>query len=295
MKRSVKAKPFLKWAGGKKQIIAHIEKIVKDISYNKYFEPFLGGGAVFFHLNPKKAFLNDINKELINAYEQVRDDFQKLVEILDKHKEGHLKFGKDYYYQVRSLDRSYDYKSMDSVEKAGRFIYLNKTCYNGLYRVNQNGEFNTPIGKYKTINLYDYNNLKLVSNILQDKENIKISMEDFRDAVVNYAGPDDLVYFDPPYDFENSNGFVYYSSNGFSRTDLEDLKILSDELIRRGCHVLISNNDTNFVRELFNEKQYKFSRDNILALRTINSDGRRRSKRVNEVLIYGHNNLSSSK
>lgn len=104
MKRSVKAKPFLKWAGGKKQIIAHIEKIVKDISYNKYFEPFLGGGAVFFHLNPKKAFLNDINKELINAYEQVRDDFQKLVEILDKHKEGHLKFGKDYYYQVRSLD-----------------------------------------------------------------------------------------------------------------------------------------------------------------------------------------------
>jgi len=287
-------KPPLKWAGGKSQIKSIILEEIKKYYYEEqtYYEPFLGGGAILFSLQPKKAVVNDINKELINVYRIIKSNPDELIEELKQFKSND---SNEFYYQVRSWDRKEDFNSIDKIKLAGRTIYLNKTCYNGLFRVNQSGYFNTPRGKYIKPQIYDENNIKEVSKYFMDNE-IKIISRNYSKSVAG-AKKNDIIYFDPPYDYEES-GFTQYSKNGFSRRRLNNLKKLCDRLIDKGCIVFISNNNTEYVRSLFSEDGYEiiYVQKVIKANRVINSNGAGRAK-VEEVLIRGlkkEKNLSSS-
>lgn len=289
-------KPFLKWAGGKRQLIPYIKQFInsKNIGTHRYYEPFLGGGCVFFELAHNNCSINDLNQEIINVYKVIKRSPKKLISLLKAHEKKHCE---DYYYEIRELDRNIElYNTMSNAEKAARTIYLNKTCYNGLYRVNSNGFFNTPIGKYIKPLICDEDNILAVSKYLNNN-NIKITSVDFELAVKD-AQKGDWVYFDPPYDYETT-GFVGYVKEGFTHEDLERLKKVCDKLIRKGCFVLVSNNDTKFVRQLFTDKnKYEiiYSTKTIKANRNISSSKER--KKVDEVLIYGRkekNTISSSK
>lgn len=280
-------KPFIKWAGGKRQLLGRLkeyfDKELKEPGA-KYFEPFVGGGAVLFDLKIKNSVINDFNSELVNTYKIVRDHPEELIQLLEIHKKNH---NKEYFYKVRSQDRSKGFSSITDIAKAARTIYLNKTCFNGLYRVNLDGFFNTPIGNYINPQIYSKENIYDVSSFLREN-NIVILNTDFEEAVPN-PRKGDFIYFDPPYDYENEKGFVNYNSGGFDRDDLSRLKVFCDKLINLGCNVLISNNDTTFVRELFNDKNYEYSYTikDFPANRSINSNSQLRSKSVVEVLIYG--------
>lgn len=277
-------KPFLKWAGGKRQLLPFISEFInkKNLKNKSYFEPFVGGGSVFFSLSCSNAVICDLNKEIINCYCVIKNQCDELIKLLLVHKQNH---SKSYYYKIRELDRLKTYSSLTNVEKAARTIYLNRTCYNGLFRVNSKGFFNTPIGRYVNPLICDEKNLKDISRYL-NKNNITIMCGDFVDAVGG-AKKNDWVYFDPPYDYE-TEGFVEYNKEGFGHGDLERLKELSDKLIERGVNVLISNNDTRFVRKTFSNSNYKiiYSTKIIKANRNINSKASKR-KKVDEVLIYG--------
>ncbi|MFW6273135.1 MAG: DNA adenine methylase [bacterium] len=295
-----KPKPFLKWAGGKTQVLRHIHDLIKNIDLQEktYYEPFLGGGAVLFSLDFNRAVVNDLNKDLINAYIQTKENVDRLIELLREHEEHHKEDPYEYYYEVREMDRKSNFQQMDKTKKAARMIYLNKTCYNGLYRVNSNGEFNTPIGRYENPNITNANNLLAVSKFLNEKS-IKFLTVDFREAVQS-AQKGDLVYFDPPYDYDGTKGFVKYSKNGFDREALKRLRDTAISLINRGAYVIISNHDTETVRKLFlkdvsefkycvieNGEQFKVK--NIETNRSINSIGSSRKTKAKEVLIYGTN------
>lgn len=291
-------KPFLKWAGGKRQLLPYIKKYInkKKIGKHKYYEPFLGGGSIFFDLAHENSSINDLNEEIINCYNVIKENPDELVELLKLHAEAHCK---EYYYKIRSLDREEDYKFMDNITKAARTIYLNRTCFNGLYRVNKNGFFNTPIGRYVNPLICDEENINEISYFLNNND-VTIMSKSFEFAVEK-CEKGDWIYFDPPYDYENS-GFVGYVKEGFSHEDLVKLKEVCDELVKKGCYVLVSNNDTEFVRQTFNSSDYEiiYSTKTIKANRNINSKASKR-KKVDEVLIYGHkrkkqkNSISSSK
>ncbi len=279
-------KPFLKWAGGKRQLLPYIKEFINqnNIGDGKYYEPFLGGGSIFFDLSHKKSFINDYNKEIINTYKVIKKNPNKLILKLKIHASNH---SKEYFYQIRALDRDVEnYKKMDDVDKAARTIYLNRTCYNGLYRVNKNGFFNTPIGKYVNPLICDEENIREISTFLNEN-NIQITSYDFEKAVES-AEKNDWIYFDPPYDYEYGGGFVNYVKEGFNHDDLIRLKNLCDHLISKGCNVLISNNDTSFVRSLFvsnDNYEIVYETKTIKANRNITSKKER--KKVDEVLIYG--------
>ena len=284
------AVPILKWAGGKRQLLQAIKETFGDIELgnHRYYEPFFGGGALFFDLKPKKANLNDINKELMNVYEVVRDEVDKLIIELEMLKENH---SEEQCYRVRELDRSDSFLDLDRVYRAARTLYLNKTCFNGLYRVNSKGYFNTPSGKYENPSLYDEDNLRDVSKMLSRKS-ISLTFKSYEESV-KYARRNSIIYFDPPYDYENEDGFVGYSKQGFNQDDLRKLKKVSDRLVDRGCVVLLSNNDTPFVRELF-EGDHRYHIEYIVrqieARRSINCNGEKR-KNGKEVIIYGRRNF----
>ena len=278
-------KAFLKWAGGKSQLLAYIEKFInlKNLKNNTYYEPFIGGGSVFFKLGHSNCVINDLNEEVINTYSVIKNHPKELILKLKEHQKKH---NKEYYYKVRALDRDVEeYKKMTNIERAARTIYLNKTCYNGLYRVNRNGFFNTPVGRYENPLICDELTIIEDSKYLK-QNNIKMTSVDFSKAT-STAKCGDWIYFDPPYDYEES-GFVSYVKEGFSHDDLIRLKRLCDDLIERDCNVLISNNETKFVKELFKSDNYEiiYKTKRIKANRTINSKKERR-KKVNEVLIYG--------
>src|SRR5690606_5431642 len=186
--------PVVKWAGGKRQLIPEIlKRIPPRETISTYYEPFVGGGAVLFHLQPKRAVINDINEELINLYKVIRDDVEALIEDLKKHKNK-----KEYYYAIRELDRDPDiYNNLSPVEKASRTLYLNKTCFNGLYRVNNAGHFNVPFGRYKNPNIVNAETLRAVSRYF-NRARIRIVQGDFEDSV-KWARQGAFVYFDPPY------------------------------------------------------------------------------------------------
>lgn len=291
-------KPFLKWAGGKRQLLPYIKKYInkKKIGKHKYYEPFLGGGSIFFDLAHENSSINDLNEEIINCYNVIKENPDELIDLLKLHAEAHCK---EYYYKIRSLDRGEDYKSMDNITKAARTIYLNRTCFNGLYRVNKNGFFNTPMGRYINPLICDEENINEISYFLNNND-VTITSKSFEFAVEK-CEKGDWIYFDPPYDYENS-GFVGYVKEGFSHEDLVKLKEVCDELVKKGCYVLVSNNDTEFVRQTFNSSDYEiiYSTKTIKANRNINSKASKRNK-VDEVLIYGHkrkkqkNSISSSK
>lgn len=281
-------KPFLKWAGGKRQLLPEIKRYLPKLTPSEtYYEPFVGGGALLFDLQPEQAAINDRNAELVNCYEVIRDSVEELILKLQQHKE---KYGEDYYYQMRELDRKKDYKTKaSSVERAARIIFLNKTCYNGLFRVNARGQFNVPFGRNKNPGILDDAVLKAVSQYL-NQPTISITNQDFEEAVQS-AKKGDFIYFDPPYDPVSSTAsFTGYDVNGFDRDEQRRLKQVVDDLSRRGCRVLLSNACTEFILELYDE--YKPIR--ISATRAINSNAMKRGK-VDEVLVKTYDCLTIDK
>jgi len=272
--------PFLKWAGGKRQLLSEIEKYVPKKITGTYYEPFLGGGAVLFHIRPKKAVVNDSNSELINTYEVVRDHIDELIEDLKTHKNT-----SEYYYNIRNLDRSPDYKKLSKVKRASRLIYLNKTCYNGLFRVNSNNEFNTPFGNYKDPNIVNEPVLRAVSEYLNSAD-IKFLCEDFEKAVKGIR-KGSFVYFDPPYmPLSSSSSFTGYTLDGFNEKDQIRLRDLCIKLKERGIEFLLSNSTSPFILELYKDPQI-FKIEYVYAKRSINSVGENRGK-IKEVLIKGN-------
>ncbi|MEH2332303.1 DNA adenine methylase [Nostoc sp.] len=264
-------RPFLKWAGGKSRLIQqYIPYFPK--SYKNYYEPFLGGGAVFFYLQPSAAILTDINAELINTYCCVRDRVEELIYLLKEHKVRH---GKDYYYSVRNNSSGTD------IEKAARLIYLNKTCFNGLYRVNSQGKFNVPLGRYENPNICPENLLRLASKALATS---KIKHTNFVD-VLNYAtNSDDFIYFDPPYyPVSETSDFTGYSSYRFAKDQQVELKNVFETLAEHGVKVMLSNSDCEFIREIYS----RFNIHTISASRAINSNAKKRGK-ITELLVTSY-------
>ena len=275
----IKGKPFVKWAGGKRQIMPEIKKYVPE-NYDTFYEPFVGGGAVFFELAPKKAVINDYNSELMNVFECIKDEvkFDKMCTELNHHEANH---SEEYYYQVRNIDRDVKkYNKLADYKKAARTIYLNKACFNGLYRVNSKNEFNVPFGKKEKVNTYEGQNLGVVHCILNFND-IKLLSTDFEEAVKD-AKKGDFVYLDPPYDSDTST-FNDYTENGFNKDEQRRLALLFKELSDRGCFVMLSNHNTILVNELY--KDYNIHV--IEAKRNINANGKKRGK-VEEVIITNY-------
>lgn len=266
-------RPFLKWAGGKSRLIPQYQPYLPK-NYQTYYEPFLGGGALFFHLRPKKAVLTDINFELITTYCCVRDRVEELIALLQEHKSKH---NRDYYYTVRG--QTVD----DELEQAARFIYLNKTCYNGLYRVNSQGKFNVPLGKYINPNICQADLLRAASAVLSTSD---IKQADFT-QVLNYAtSSDDFVFFDPPYyPISSTSYFTGYSQNSFGEKDQELLRNTCAELASRGVKVAVCNSDSEFIKKLYQEIDFNIY--SIEAARSINSNTKRRGA-IQELLITSY-------
>jgi len=270
--------PILKWVGGKRQlipsIVAHLPKNIKE---HNYIEPFIGGGAVLFYLQPQNAIINDLNKELINVYEVIKNNLDELIIDLKTHTNE-----SDYFYQIRSLDRGDDFENLSPVQRASRIIYLNKTCFNGLYRVNNAGEFNAPFGRYKNPNIVNEPTLKAVHKYLKSN-NIQISNKDYSEVLKN-TDKNSFIYLDPPYHpiSENSN-FTGYVQGGWNIYDQIDLKAACDELNKNGIKFLLSNSSSDFIKDLY--KNYKIF--TVKATRAINSNGADRGE-VDEVLIRNY-------
>lgn len=276
MAKNVMISPILKWVGGKRQLLSEIMPLINK-NCSTYVEPFVGGGAVFFELQPKKAIINDFNSELINVYKVVRDNVEELISVLEKHNEQN---SEEYFYEVRGLDRTDQFQEMTEVEKAARIIYLNKTCFNGLYRVNAAGHFNSPYGKYKNPNIVNATTLRAMSKYL-NKGNIDIRQGDYKDALKGLR-KGAFVYLDPPYmPISTSSSFTGYTENGFSYDHQVELKKECDVLRKKGIAFLQSNSDCPEIRELY--KDYKIV--TVQARRNINSNAKKRGE-INEVLIY---------
>jgi DNA adenine methylase len=277
MKKNPLVAPVVKWVGGKRQLLQDISNHIPD-KFFTYYEPFLGGGAVLFHLQPNRAVVNDINEELINIYTVIRDNLEELIEDLKRHKNE-----ADYFYGIRELDRDKKtYSQLSNIEKASRIIYLNKTCYNGLFRVNQQGEYNAPFGRYKNPNIVNETTLRAVSNYF-NRVKITFKCGDFEEAVKGIR-KGSFVYFDPPYDpVSDSANFTGYNKGGFDREEQTRLKELCDKLDTKGVKFLLSNSATEFILDLY--KDYNITI--VQANRAINSKGDKRGK-VDEVLVKNY-------
>lgn len=276
----LKAKPFVKWAGGKRQIIDKLLKLV-PIEYNTYYEPFVGGGALLFELSPKNAVINDSNAELMNVYKLISTDqgYEEVVKLLNTYEKKH---SEKFYYQIRNKDKDKEkFEKMSPIEHAARTIYLNKACFNGLYRVNSKGEFNVPFNKKLKINTYDSQNM-ILAYVYFQANNVKILNTDFEEAV-STAKKGDFIYFDPPYDSENSTTFNSYTETGFGKDEQIRLAKVYKELADRGCYVMLSNHNTTLINELYKDYHIHV----ITAKRNINSKGEKRGK-VEEVIITNY-------
>lgn len=270
--------PFVKWVGGKRQIMSSITKLMpKNIKDYKYIEPFIGGGAVLFHLQPKNGIINDFNEELINTYQVIKNNLDELIEDLKTHENT-----SEYFYDIRSLDREDNFEELSKVKRASRVLYLNKTCFNGLYRVNNAGEFNAPFGRYKNPNIVNEPTLKAVSNYL-NSNNVKILTGDYSEAL-KLADENSFVYLDPPYHpISEGSNFTGYVQGGFNMYDQVDLRVACDELNKKGIKFLLSNSASPFILD-----QYKdYNIEIVKAKRAINSNGSKRGN-VDEVLIRNY-------
>lgn len=277
MKYDENVAPVLKWVGGKRQLLHEIKKYIPE-DITTYYEPFVGGGAVLFSVQPGKAVINDINSELINLYEVIRDDVDLLIKDLEKHKNT-----AEHFYTVRGLDRDeVAYSNMTKIQKASRMHYLNKTCYNGLFRVNQAGQFNSPFGNYKNPNITNETVLKAVSDYF-NRANIIFKCGDFQEGI-KWIKRGAFVYFDPPYDpVSDSANFTGYSKGGFDRDEQVRLKKLCDKLDNRGVKFLLSNSATEFIFNLYKDYDIEI----IKAKRSVNSNGNKRGE-VDEVLVRNY-------
>ena len=266
--------PIVKWVGGKRQLMFELLKNMPK-SYNRYFEPFIGGGALFFELQPQNGYISDMNKELINLYTVVRDDVYALIDDLNKHE-----VSKEYFLKIRNLDRSEKYNSLSDVKKASRFIYLNRTCFNGMYRVNSQGQFNVPFGNYKNPRIIDTENLINCSKLLKNTE---ICCADFSE-ILNKAQKGDFVYFDPPYvPLNETSSFTSYTKDGFDLDMQFKLRDICDELDSMGVMFMLSNSDTKLVNELYSNYEIK----KVFASRAINANPNGRGK-ITEVLVRNY-------
>lgn len=271
--------PILKWVGGKRQLLHEIMPLIpKKVSM--YVEPFVGGGAVLFEYQPKKAIINDLNEELMNVYKVIKESPNELIELLIIHQE---KNSKEYFYEIRALDREENYiNNLTNVERAARIIYLNKTCYNGLFRVNSLGQFNTPYGRYKNPNIVNETLIFAMSNYFNNND-IKIMNTDYKDTLLN-LDDESFVYFDPPYlPISASSSFTSYTENGFSLEQQIELKEQCDKLNRHGIKFLLSNSDHPIIRDLYRDYHIKI----IKAKRAINSKANKRGE-ISEVLVYNY-------
>jgi DNA adenine methylase len=265
-----KATPFLKWAGGKSELLPEIEKRLPR-SFNTYWEPFIGGGALYFRISPASAVISDANEELVNCYQVVRDKVEELIEALRRRSNS-----REYFLRIRKVQPW----QLEPVERAARLIYLNKTCYNGLYRVNQKGEFNVPFGRYENPRICDESGLREASRILQRAE---IICRDFRHLLYK-AQPGDFVYFDPPYSpLSKTSSFTGYSEAPFDHREQKALRQVFNALAERGCHVMLSNSDTEFTRKLY----HRFSLQAVQASRAINCNADKRGK-ISELIITNY-------
>ena len=266
--------PIVKWAGGKRQLIADLKNNLPK-KFNRYFEPFIGGGALFFNIQPENAYISDINPELINLYQVIKNNTYELIEDLKQHKNT-----EEYFYEIRNIDRNSKYKKWSDIQKASRFIYMNRTCFNGLYRVNSKGEFNVPYGKYSNPRILDEVNLLNCSQLFQNTE---IRHSDFSE-ILNHVQKGDFVYLDPPYaPLNETSSFTSYTKEGFGEDMQVKLKELCDELDKMGVHFMLSNSDTKGINKLY--KNYEIKK--VFASRAINSVASKRGK-ISEVLVRNY-------
>jgi DNA adenine methylase len=272
-------RPFIKWAGGKSQLLDDLARYFPH-RFSTYFEPFLGGGAVFFYLVEKRpsfhAVLSDLNKELIDTYRVIKGSVEELINLLKAHKTNYHRSPKEYYYKIRNIDPT------DIVERAARLIFLNKTCYNGLYRVNKQGKFNVPFGRYKNPEVYNSENLRVISQVLNYTDAELLTL-DFQKATEN-AKKDDFIYFDPPYQPVSATAsFTSYTNSGFPFEEQGRLADWFRELDKRGCKVLLSNSDSKEIRAIYAGYRIK----TVAANRAISCKGDKR-KGYTELIISNY-------
>jgi DNA adenine methylase len=272
-------RPFVKWAGGKGQLLPTLEQYFPT-HFSTYYEPFLGGGAVFFYIVERRprftAILSDINEELITAYHVVKEKVEQLIKLLENHKAQYKLAPEKYYYKVREQDPT------DEVEKTARLIFLDKTCYNGLYRVNKEGKFNVPFGRYKDPKVAGKENLRIVSQVL-NWTNAKILPKDYQEATKD-ARKGDFIYFDPPYQPVSSTAsFTSYTNSGFSFEEQKRLGNWFTELDKRGCQILLSNSDTKEIWDIYEGYQI----ETVAAMRAISCKGDKR-KGHTELIICNY-------
>ncbi|HEL1771017.1 DNA adenine methylase [Streptococcus suis] len=270
--------PFTKWTGGKRQLLPVIKSLMPD-NYNSYFEPFIGGGAVFFELIPKKAIINDFNSELINCYRQIKDNPQKLIELLVEHQKNN---SKDYYLELRSVDRDDRIHAMTDTERAARIMYMLRVDFNGLYRVNSKNQFNVPYGRYKNPKIVDSELILSISQYL-NKNNIEILTGDFEKAVED-VGAGDFVYFDPPYiPLSETSAFTSYTHEGFSYEEQVRLRDVFRKLDKKGAYVMLSNSSSPLVEELYKG----FNIHKVEAIRTNGAKASSRGK-ISEIIVTNY-------
>lgn len=274
VQKNITTPTFIKWAGGKTQLLSQFEKFFPT-QFNRYYEPFLGSGAVFFYIKKlypeKEFFLSDNNPELINCYEFVKNDLEGLLELLREHRSKH---NKEYYYSQRNMDIN----NLSKIESAARFIYLNKTCFNGLFRVNSKGKFNVPIGSYKNPSIFKEKDMVKAHKLLQDVTLKTMLFEE----IINFALPDDFIYFDPPYyPLSPTSNFTSYTSTSFSEKDQQRLAEVYRELDKKGCLLMLSNSYSNFILELYSD--YRIEK--VSAKRMINCNGNGRGAIAEAVIL----------
>lgn len=277
------AKPFLKWAGGKTQLLPQLERLI-PAQFNGYHEPFVGSAALFFHLynlkqrgelkaTMKRISLTDSNEDLVNCYRSVRDGVEGVIGWLAEHKANH---NTRYYYKVRAQNP----RNLGEVERAARLIYLNKTCFNGLYRVNSKGQFNVPLGRYTNPGIFDPVDLRAASRAL---EAVTLEVADFR-AVLKRARKGDFIYFDPPYfPVSKTSNFTSYTQQAFGKFEHESLALIFKALAEKGCRLMLTNSWTDFTRRLY----VGYKRNEILASRSINSKAAQRGK-ISEMVVVNN-------
>ncbi len=274
-------KPFVKWAGGKRQLIPEIEKHLPE-KFGSYFEPFLGGGALLFHLLSEnqnlRGYVSDLNSDLVLAYVTIRDKIDDLLKSLEKHSENYFSNSKTYYYSVRESNPK------SQVEKVSRLLFLNRTCFNGLFRVNSKGKFNVPLGRYSNPNIVQEDNLRTVNQFL-NKNKISIKCQDFA-TTVDSVKKGDFVYFDPPYQpVSKTANFTSYTNANFGFNDLERLAKVSNQLAKKGAKILLSNSYSKKVLDLFSKRVWNIEK--IEANRAINSNSKKRTGHF-ELLIKNY-------
>ena len=275
-----KPKPFVKWVGGKRQLLKQFRDLGLyppenfDPITNTFFEPFVGGGAVFFDLLPETAYLSDLNNELVVTYNVIKNDVENLIKSLKKHK-----LDKEYFLKIRAQNP----EKLSDLNIASRFIYLNRTCFNGMYRVNSKGGFNVPFGKYTNPLICDEVNLRKASKALK---NVEIKKQDYKE-VLKKAKKGDFIYFDPPYyPVSKTASFTSYTSESFLDKEQIELRDTFVELHKRGCFVMLSNSDTQFINKIYSEPN-GLRITKVQAGRAINSDASKRGK-ITEVLVTNY-------